>query len=155
MEMKQYKKINESPCKDVTGREVKVGDVLAYSIRRGSYHAIHFGKVYAIEPWEQEYGRGEYLSLNKGFSIKIIINSESFQYAESKYNLDSKYRKYLNDQIDMGHVPANWSSLYVNFPRKTCIGLKRAIIIDPETLPEVMKKVILEEQWVIDKIRLK
>ena len=35
------------------------------------------------------------------------------------------------------------------------IGLKRSIIIDPETLPEIKKKVILEEQWFIDRIRLK
>lgn len=153
--MKKYKRINESHCKDVTGREVRVGDVLAYSVRRGSYHAIHFGKVYNIVPWEQEYGWDEHLILNKGFSIEIIIMSEKFEYADSIYDLNSKSRKYLNEQINLGNVPANWDSLYVNFPRKTCVGLKRSIIIDPETLPYVKKKVILEEQWFIDRIRLK
>lgn len=153
--MKKYKAINVNPCKDATGREVRVGDVLAYPVRRGSYHAIHFGKVYTIEPWEQEYGWDEHLILNKGFSIKIIIMSEKFEYADSIYDLNSKSRKYLNEQINLGNVPVNWDSLYVNFPRKTCVGLKRSIIIDPETLPYVKKKVILEEQWFIDRIRLK
>lgn len=150
----EYKEITNYPCTDILDREVKIGDVLAYSVRSGSYHAMHFGKVYDIVPWRQEYGYGDYISLITGFTIKIVICSKEFQYSASKYNLNSRYRKFLNEQIDSGNVPTNWDTCYVKFPKKTEIGLKRAIIIDSSYLPQDLKRVILNEEWFVDDIRV-
>lgn len=151
---KKYKTVVHYPNTDILDREVKVGDVLAYSVRCGSYHKMHFGKVYEITPWRDECGFGEHLSLYTGYSIKIIICSESFHYVNCTYDLDSKYQKFLNEQINLGNVPANWTSCYVKFPRKTSIGLTRAIIIDPNLLPQHLKRVLLDEEWIIDNIRV-
>lgn len=150
--MIDYKEIQEFLATDALGKVVKVGDILAYTVRKGSYHNIHFGRVYNITTKEWEYDNGTRLRRTRAY---IVTMAKIFQHSSFQQDLRGKFRLFLDESLRRGVIPESWNSCYVSYPKKTCIRLKCAIIIDPKDLPETVRQVIVGEEWVITQLKCK
>lgn len=144
---------------DLLGQKLEIGDVICYPRRQGSSLWMNFGKIYSLEwnPPYQPYPESNPNYIQDGFwDCKVIVKSEDFYYIDNQYMSDTdKKQLFIQKEISLGRIPANLDSCYICYPRKTPVGLDRAIKINPDQLTEIQVKVLLNEEWTVDKIRLK
>lgn len=137
--------------KDLLGQELKVGDIITYPVRRGSSMWMSFGKIYHLE--EKEVKRYWSFELIKIVDCKVVVKSDSTFCVNWDWTKKS-HKKFIADQIDKGHIPANLDYCHILTPKKCGVGLDRAIKISSEQLPKPLYEVLVNEKWFVDKIRL-
>ena len=138
-----------SQLKDFLGQDLNVGDIVTYPVRQGSSMWMSIGKITSIEEKRRHYSNDVY------FVPHIITISEKFIYEESKYDLNSKQRKFVLSEVEKGYIPNNWKICYVNSPKKSFLTeTKRIIKVNPEHLSDVQYFVLVKEQMCIDRLKL-
>lgn len=68
------------PCKDKAGRQINVGDYIAYGHALGRCAGLRIGKVLAIKYQEKEVGCGQYKELRPDWRITVIGVSDDWDH---------------------------------------------------------------------------
>ena len=139
-------------AKDILNQPLQVGDIIAYPVRSGSWMDMHFGKIYSLE--EKEYPSHWEIDSRKYIECKIIIASEQ-AYSPDWSWASKSLREFIKEQTVSGNVPENLGYCLIGRPKKTSVGLRRAIKINPDHLSDFQKKVMLDEEWSVEIKRLK